>query len=104
MRYKSARSKACDISQEVRQAVYDRDEGGCVVCNRLGIPNAHYISRSLGGLGIEQNIVTLCEKCHHEYDNGSKHKEYGDIIREYLDNHYPGFPDEKRFYNRWVKS
>ena len=23
-----------------------------------------------GGLGIEQNVVTLCIQCHHDYDNG----------------------------------
>ena len=34
------------------------------------MPNAHYIARSHGGLGIEENIVTLCMKCHNNYDNG----------------------------------
>lgn len=100
---KSARSKACDISPKVRQAVYDRDDGACVVCGALGIPNAHYIPRSLGGLGIEENIVTLCDRCHHEYDFGGQRQQYGDKIRAYLDKHYPGFPEEKRIYNRWVK-
>lgn len=81
----------------------ERDNGRCVVCGAYGIPNAHYIPRSLGGLGIEENIVTMCLDCHREYDHGTKRKEYAERIIAYLDKHYPGFPDEKRIYNRWVK-
>lgn len=105
---KSKRSKACDIPPKVKRAVLERDGGLCVVCFRSGIPNAHYIPRSLGGLGIEENIVTLCDDCHRDYDNGynkdiNLRKEYGEIIRAYLDKHYPDFPKDKRFYNRWVR-
>ena len=100
---KSNRSKACDIPPKVKLAVYERDKGLCVVCGRQGIPNAHYIPRSLGGLGIEENIVTMCLECHREYDQGHKRREIGEIVMAYLDKHYPGFPDEKRIYNRWVK-
>lgn len=100
---KSKRSKACDIPPKIKRAAHERDKGLCVVCGKQGIPNAHYIPRSLGGLGIEENIVTLCIECHHEYDNGTKRKEYGEIIRQHLDRHYPDFPNDKRFYNRWVK-
>ena len=48
----SKRSKACDISPKVRQIVYDRDGGCCIICGKQGIPNAHYISRAHGGLGV----------------------------------------------------
>jgi hypothetical protein len=71
-----------------------------------GAPNMHFIPRGAGGLGIVENIVCGCAECHRVYDNGY-HKDinmrdyYGGIIREHLDEHYPGFPDEKRFYNRW---
>lgn len=46
------RTKALAISDKVKQAVLDRDEY-CVWCGRQGAPNAHYISRAQGGLGIE---------------------------------------------------
>lgn len=101
MKRKSKRSKACDISPRVRKAVYERDRGCSVISGRPGIPNAHYIPRSAGGLGIEQNVVTLTLEEHHDYDNGGRRKEYGEIIKAYLDQQYPGFPDEKRIYNRW---
>lgn len=54
---KSKRSKATDIPQKVKQAVWERDGGRCVVCGccRNVMPNAHFISRSKGGLGIEEN-------------------------------------------------
>jgi 5-methylcytosine-specific restriction endonuclease McrA len=97
----SKRSKACDIPLKVRQAVYKRDGGLSVISGRPGVPNAHYIPRSLGGLGIEQNIVTLTPSEHHEYDNGKRREKYREIIKAYLDEKYPGFPDEKRIYNRW---
>ena len=59
---KSKRAKALDISKQVKEIVFARDKGKCVVCgNSYNVmPNAHYIPRSKGGLGIEQNIVTLC--------------------------------------------
>ena len=58
---KTKRSKACDISQKVKFQVFLRDNGQCVVChNRNNVmPNAHFIPRSQGGLGIEENIVFL---------------------------------------------
>ena len=59
---KTKRSKATDIPMSVKQKVWERDKGMCVVCgnNYNVMPNAHFISRSKGGLGIEQHIVTLC--------------------------------------------
>jgi hypothetical protein len=97
----SKRSKACDIPPKVRLAVSERDGGLSIISGRPGISNVHYIPRSAGGLGIEQNIVTLTVEEHHDYDNGGKRREYKAIIKAYLDKCYPGFPDEQRLYDRW---
>lgn len=97
----SRQSEATAIPERVRRIVYYRDNGKCIICGEKGIPNAHYIRRSQGGLGIEENIVTLCIKCHHDYDNGFHRREIGDYISEYLDKFYPDFPDEKRRYNKY---
>lgn len=94
-------TKATRIPTEVKEKVFMRDRGKCVVCGELGIPNAHYIRRSQGGLGIEENIVTLCPKCHHDFDNGFKREQIGAWISEYLEKWYPDFPDEKRKYNKY---
>ena len=48
---KSKRAKACNITLKVKQAVYERDLGLCVICHKQGIPNAHYIRRSQGRIG-----------------------------------------------------
>lgn len=70
---KTKRSKACDISLKVKQKVWERDNHQCIICgNPQAMPNAHFIPRSSGGLGIEENIVTLCLKCHHNYDQTSQ--------------------------------
>lgn len=85
MRYKSKRSNDCDISPEVKRIVYERDGHRCIYCHRNnGLPNAHFIGRGQGGLGIPENIVTLCPECHEDYDNGFKREEIGNYIREYL--------------------
>ena len=98
---KHKETKATSIPMDVKRKVNARDRGRCIICGDPGLPNAHYIRRSQGGLGIEENIVTLCPKCHHDYDNGFHRREIGDYISEYLDKWYPDFPDEKRKYNKY---
>lgn len=105
----SRRAKACDISQATKQKVWERDGGCCVICgNSYNVmPNAHYIPRSKGGLGIPQNIVTLCtelteNKCHRRYDFGSREEreELGGKIRAYLQSKYPDWDEEKLYYRK----
>ena len=82
---KSKRSKACDITQAVKWKVWDRDGARCIVCgSHRAMPNAHFISRAHGGLGIEQNIVTLCQNCHFRYDNTADRPIYREYIKSYL--------------------
>ena len=106
---KTKRSKATDIPMSVKKKVWERDNGRCVVCgnNYNVMPNAHYISRAKGGLGIEQNIVTLCTdlticKCHSKFDNGTKQEKekIGKIIREYLKAHYEDWNEENLYYKK----
>ena len=106
---KSKRSKATDISQSVKMKVWERDNHCCIVCgyNQNVMPNGHYISRAKGGLGIEQNIVTLCteltpNKCHRKYDFGSKEERerIGKIIKEYLQSQYDDWDEENLYYHK----
>lgn len=104
---------ATAIPKDVRDKVYTRDRHRCVVCGRyiphdeetdtyrFGSPTAHYIRRSQGGKGIEENVVTLCFKCHDDFDNGRLRVEIGDWLSEYLEEQYPDFPDSKRIYNKY---
>ena len=106
---KSKRAKACDISRSVKAKVWERDNGCCVVCgnNYNVMPNAHYIPRSRGGLGIEQNVVTLCtelteNKCHRKFDFGNQiEREYiGGKIKEYLMSVYPDWNEADLYYKK----
>lgn len=106
---KSNRAKATDIPYAVKKRVFLRDEGKCVICgNKINVmPNAHYISRSNGGLGIEENIVTLCtefteSKCHRKYDFGTKEEreECRNKIKQYLKSKYDNWDESKLVYEK----
>lgn len=104
LRYVHKMTKACDISQAVKKVVWERDNHCCVICGSShAFPNAHYIRRSQGGLGIEQNVVTLCMNCHEEFDNGSGL--YGqsikEAVRDYLQEHYDDWNEKSLVYNKW---
>lgn len=100
MRYKHKRSRATDIPREVKDRVYERDGGRCIFCGKAGLPNAHYIGRGQGGLGIEQNIVTACPECHRELDNGLDIKTYRAAAKAYLERVYKGSWDVTRLVYR----
>lgn len=99
---KTARSKACDITQAVKKKVWERDEQKCIVCwSRNAMPNAHFIPRSHGGLGVEQNIVTLCQDCHRAYDQSHQRPTYQAYIRNYLKEKYGDeWSEDKLIYKK----
>lgn len=102
-RISSQVSKACQIPERVKRSVCERDDGRCIVCGRPGAPNAHYIPRSASGLGIEENIVTLCWECHDAFDHGDADDmdRIGGIIRSYLRDHYPGWDEADLYYKKY---
>lgn len=104
------RTKALQIPYPVKQAVADRDsvEGWpcCVLCGRpaptsapLAFSCAHYIARSQGGLGIEENILTLCPACHGEYD-GTERKKLRPILTRHLRECYNSWDKKKLTYDK----
>ncbi len=84
---KHRQTKATKIPKWVKEIVWNRDGHKCISCGRY-VPktcaNAHFIKRSQGGLGIPENIVTLCPKCHYEEDFGKDSKVYWHSIENYL--------------------
>lgn len=99
---KSKRAKACDISQKVKQRVWERDGERCIICgSHYAMPNSHFIRRSQGGLGIEENIVTMCQQCHREYDQGSNRRAIEAQTEKYLKSIYPDWDREKLIYKKW---
>ena len=103
MKYRSSkRANALAISPGVRLIVGERDNWRCIYCWRRGNPEAHYIARSHGGLGIPENILTLCRECHEMYDHGPKEKREGmrELFREYLMSKYPNWDEAKLIYRK----
>jgi 5-methylcytosine-specific restriction endonuclease McrA len=97
----SKQSKACNIPVHVKQSVWARDNKRCVICgSSYAFPNSHYIKRSHGGLGIEENIVTMCLECHHQYDHGRKGIHMKAIVRDYLMSKYPHWEEYNLRYKK----
>ena len=95
-------TKATSISAAVKEAVWKRDLERCVLClSPTAYPHCHFIRRSQGGLGIEENIWTGCDECHRAFDtegvNGSRHK----YIEDYLKYCYPDWDKEKLVYKKY---
>lgn len=101
----SKRSKACEISPRVKEIVWNRDNHKCICCRKyvpINCANAHFVKRSQGGLGIEQNIVTLCPTCHYKEDFGLETQRYEKHIENYLKGIYgKNWSKEKLIYNKW---
>ena len=81
------RTNKLAISKDVKVKVWARDSGRCIFCGKLvswNYANSHFIKRSQGGLGVEQNIMTNCQECHHLFDNTIKRNEMLIYAEKYL--------------------
>ena len=105
------RTKALSIPKSVKESVAERDgfDGHpcCLLCgapapvnNPLAFSCAHYIPRSQGGLGVEENIVTLCPTCHMRYDQSTDRESIGNFLRNYLIDKYPNWTEENLIYKK----
>lgn len=98
------RTKATAIPKAVKERVWMRDGQRCIFCGKV-VPVecacAHYIARSQGGLGIEQNVLTLCNDCHTEYDNGRDRKRLKAQARAYLEEEYGVIDEDDLIYQKW---
>ena len=99
---KSKRTIALSIPKRVKDRVFERDGGRCILCGSSwsAMPNAHYISRAQGGLGIEENVVTLCSICHEHYDHTERRGQLRRNIRSYLKKQYPEWDETKLTYKK----
>ncbi len=99
------RTKACAILPKVKKAVEERDSidgwACCVYCGHTEARGeAHYVPRSRGGLGIEENLLTLCRPCHDKYDKTSAREEMRAFFKVYLKSKYPNWNEDKLIYRR----
>ncbi len=101
---KTDRAKALEIPTSVKWAVADRDSCDghpcCIFCGapapfEIAWSNAHFIPRSQGGLGIEQNVLTSCPECHHKLDQSTEREEMLEFAEKYLRSKYKGWMRRK---------
>lgn len=97
------RTRACQISKKTKQRVYERDKECCIFCGEPGLPEAHIVPRSHGGLGCEENIVTACRRCHDRLDNSTDRQQMIKAAADYLSSIYSGWNPSKYIYEKWLK-
>lgn len=109
---RSKRTKATDFNQKTREAIYERDGYRCIFC-MMGyrreevsyneeLETMHFIPRSQGGLGIEQNAALGCRTHHRMMDNGLYRHEMQALFEEYLSDHYEDWNKSELVYNKWA--
>lgn len=105
-----------NFTKETCYRIAERDGNECIFCELgyhmdkcrsemlLGIPDImHYINKSQGGLGIEENGVLGCRYHHGLLDNGNLglRTEMLEIMKEHLMQQYPDWSEDKLVYKKW---
>ena len=103
MNSKHRRTKACEIGKKTKLIVYERDGGCCIFCGKIGLPEAHVIPRSHGGLGCPENIITVCRSCHDKLDNSTERKKMIFYAIKYLKVFYPDWKKENFIFDKYRK-
>lgn len=104
-----------DFDRKTAEKIFERDGQQCLFCRMgyhmeckslmlLEIPDImHFVNKSQGGLGIEENGVTGCRYHHGLLDNG--HAGLRDEMLEMMETHlkecYPEWDKSKLKYNKW---
>lgn len=108
------RTKQCNFTQDIIKKVFMRDKG-CIFCIRGYRPGdindfnhtiydcMHYINKSQGGLGIEQNGACGCRYHHSLLDNGNQgiREDMLKIFEEHLKSKYRAWNRESLVYNKY---
>lgn len=94
-------TKATSISAETKKKVWQRDFGRCVLCGSINSgPHCHYIRRSQGGLGIEENIWTGCQRCHEAFDSEGRDGILHRVVKDYLKTIYTDWDEKNLVYRK----
>ncbi len=98
-----------EFSPSVRKHIYERDEERCVYCGTihfLGVAHI-FVSRAKGGKGVKENGVLLCQRHHHDLDNGrdaEKAERIERFCKDYLTKKEGVIDvDALKIKNKWVR-
>ena len=109
------RTRKLQFDKKTKEKIIQRQYGNCLFCimsYKLDSSSdlayeikdiMHFIPRSQGGLGIEQNGVLGCRYHHMLLDNGNKglRDEMLQIMEEHLRMSYPNWNREELVYRKW---
>ncbi len=104
---KHKQTKATDIPKKVKLIVWERDNHKCIFCSKpvpWNCANSHYIKRSHGGLGIEENIMTNCEKCHAMFEESPYRSKMKASAKRYFESMYPNWDEKELIYKKSQKN
>ncbi len=96
-------TKATEIPKLVKMIVWERDNCKCIFCGKYvewNFANSHYIKRSHNGLGIEQNIMTNCDRCHKLFEESTYREKMKDYAKGYLMTKYETWNEEMLVYKK----
>lgn len=107
-------TKRLQFSAKTKKAIYERDGDMCIFCRmnyhmegtscfEYALKDCmHFVNKSAGGLGIEQNGVTGCRYHHGLLDNGSHglRIEMLQIMENHLKDCYPDWDKNKLKYGK----
>lgn len=96
-------AKATAIPKKVKLIVWERDDHKCIFCGTpvvWNFANSHYIKRSHLGLGIEQNIMTNCDKCHELFEHEPTRSEMMPFAKNHLMSKYDNWNEEMLIYKK----
>ena len=108
------RTKLTDFDSKTREKIKARD-AGCIFCQmKYRMPEdsfglgafqiMHFVPRSQGGLGIEENGAVGCIYHHNMLDNGrNTRKEMLGLFENYLREQYPEWDKKKLFYKKGME-
>jgi len=103
------RTKALQITQKTKFKVWERQDRRSIISGTpISVSECccHYIPRTKGGLGIEENIVGMTNEEHMIFDNnvigGQKElsQQWREIARRHLKAHYPNWSEDKLIYRK----
>ena len=103
IRKPSKRTKALAISKRTKEIVWERDNHRCIFCGKpvpVEYANSHFIKRSHGGLGIQQNIMTNCLECHRKFDDSIERNSMLVYAENYLKSKYRKWCKEELKYKK----
>lgn len=76
--------------KKLHEKVWQRDDCCCAICGQFieaGVKAHHEPPKSKGGQDIEENLITLCNECHHQRHFGEV-KKYEAMCKDYLNSMY----------------